>query len=217
MKPELDLEKVRNEVLRKIGRNVVLYQQIEKMLKFLITVGKHSGYASEIQTKLEQKAATIHHQTMGQVAGQFLDNVYSDNEESEEAPEELKEVHLSFRFNLECDAVYYETKKQALASIVADRNELIHHLLPKFNPQSIESCLETDQYLDQQREKILPQHEELRNLVNAVQEGIKEHAEFINSEEGGDKLNFYGSDNLGWLYFSEKSQNKRQEPMAGLC
>ena len=36
----------------------------------------------------------------------------------------------------------HEVRKNALAAIVADRNDLIHHLLPKFDPNSMKSCLE---------------------------------------------------------------------------
>lgn len=179
------LDKVKNEVIRKIGRNVVLYQDIERMLKLLTIVGNHSGYLSELPTLLQKKAARIKKQTMGEVAGQFLGNTYSGIKENKETAEEgLKEIRLSFQFNMECDKDLFEAKKQTLSSIVADRNELIHHFLSKFNLQTIESCLEAEEYLDQQRDKILPQHEELRSFVATFREVLKEYEEFINSEEG---------------------------------
>jgi hypothetical protein len=64
--------------------------------------------------------------------------------------------------------------------LVDDRNDLIHHLLPRFNPESIDSCLETGHYLDQQREKLIPEYDFLKSLI----EGLKSHADFLNSEEG---------------------------------
>jgi len=45
----MELEKAKNEVLRKIGRNMLLFQKLEQMLKYLITNGKVAGYASEIK------------------------------------------------------------------------------------------------------------------------------------------------------------------------
>ena len=71
-----------------------------------------------------------------------------------------------------------------MASIVDDRNDLIHHLLPKFNPNSNTSCLEIDQYLDKQREKIHPEFDLLHNMVENLQEGRKIIAEFLASKEG---------------------------------
>ena len=67
MESQIELEKAKNEVLRKIGRNVLLFQQMEKLLKFLIVNGKVAGYAGEIKAKIEQRAATINKKTMGHV------------------------------------------------------------------------------------------------------------------------------------------------------
>ncbi|MEQ1559889.1 MAG: L-threonylcarbamoyladenylate synthase [Methyloglobulus sp.] len=180
---ESGVDKVKNEVLRKIGRNVILFQDIERMLKFLTIAGSHFGYLSELPALLQRKADTIQKLTMGQAAGLFLGNMYSDIEEYKETEEELKEIRLSFQFNVKCDGSSFETKKQMLSSIVADRNELIHHFLSKYNLQTIESCLEAEECLDQQRDKILPQHKELLNLVKYLRETLKEYDELVNSEE----------------------------------
>jgi hypothetical protein len=181
---ETELEKAKNEVLRKIGRNMLLYQQVENMLKFLIANGKISGYASELKANKEQKTAVVLKQTLGQVVGQFVEKVHPEYDESTTEQAELKEGYFSFSFKLESDAVFYKTKKDAFASIVADRNELIHHFQLRFNLQSIESCLEADLYLQQQREKLLPEIEDLKNLIETLQAGRKEFVGFLVSEEG---------------------------------
>ena len=111
MESEVELEKAKNEVLRKIGRNMILFQQMERMLKYLITNGNVSGYISEIKANKEQRAETIHKQTMGQLVGQFLEDTHLGCDESIEEPEELKEAYLTLNFKVECDAVYYENKK----------------------------------------------------------------------------------------------------------
>ena len=184
MELEVELEKAKNEVLRKIGRNMLLFQQVEHMLKYLIANGQFSGNIGEIKANKEQRAERVHKQTMGMLAGQYLDEIHLGRDENIENQEELRGAYLSFSFKVECDSDYYETRKQALASIVDDRNDLIHHLLPKFNPDSIASCMEIDQYLDQQREKLLPEFDLLKNMVENLQEGRKILAAFLNSEEG---------------------------------
>ena len=189
----MELKKAKNEVLRKIGRNMLLFQQMEGMLKYLVAHGRFSGYASELKTKHENHIVTVRKQTMGQLVGQFLENTYSKCEKNSEEQIELKEAFFSFSFSVETDAANYETQKQAMASIVADRNELTHHLLPRFNPNSTESCLEIDQYLDRQREKLLPQWDMLKRIADALREGRKIHGEFLGSDEG--KKQFQ----LSWL------------------
>ncbi len=62
-------------------------------------------------------------------------------------------------------ADFYEHKKQALKLLTDDRNDLIHHLLQRFNTDSIESCMEIEQYLDQQRERLIPEYDFLKSLI----------------------------------------------------
>jgi hypothetical protein len=90
---------------------------------------------------------------------------------------------MSFNFRIDCDEVYYEKRKKTLASIVSERNELIHHLLPRFNLQSIESCSEIEQYLDVQHDKLTPEVKHLQELAKCLNEGRKELREYILSDE----------------------------------
>jgi hypothetical protein len=60
--------------------------------------------------------------------------------------------HFSFDFKIQADEAYYETRKQPLASIVAERKELIHHLLLRYRFQSDESFIECGKHLDEQYE-----------------------------------------------------------------
>lgn len=69
----MGLGAAKDEVLRKIGRYMLLFQQVERMLKFIITNGTLSGHVSELLKKREQQAKSVHKQTMGQLVGQFLE------------------------------------------------------------------------------------------------------------------------------------------------
>jgi len=88
MEINVELEKLKNEVLRKIGRNVMLFQQMEHLLKFLVANGTSSAYASELKTNHEQRTATIYKKTMGKVVGEFLENTFSPSEETTNEPKE---------------------------------------------------------------------------------------------------------------------------------
>ncbi len=183
MEINVELENLKKEVQRKIGRNVLLFQRMELALKHLLANGKISGYASELQTNQEQRTATIHKQTMGQVVGQFLESSYSASEETTNEPEELKEGWISHRFTIDCDDLFYEERKNALASLVTERNYLIHHSLLKWDCNSFESVTAFEQYLDQQGDKILPEFELLSNQIKAMQEANKILLDFHASGE----------------------------------
>jgi len=182
-----------NEVLRKIGRNIMNFQQLEHLLKFIVANGSFSGYVSEVSLNMEQKAASIKKQTMGQLVGRYLESTNPKYQELSDEPEELKEAFISFKFHTECDSIYYETKKDALAQMVSDRNELVHHMLPKFNTNSIESCIQINKKLDEQNKKIISEINELKQKADSLQEGKKILGEFLTSNEGKKQFE------LSWL------------------
>jgi hypothetical protein len=184
MNPELKLTEIRDEVCRKIGRNLLNIQKIELMLKHLIAIGRVSGYASELAENHKQRAEQVHNQTMGNLVNQFLDNAFSRSEEPAQSTDELKEPHISFSFAIEADADFYESKKQALKTLVDERNDLAHHLLTRFNIESIDGCLQLEQFLDQQREKHIAEYDFLKLLIDDIKEMRQSQNDFINSEEG---------------------------------
>ena len=81
-----------DEILRKIGRNIILFQQLEQLLKYLCVNGNISGSASQLQDLTEQRITSIHKQTMGQLVGQYINNVNTELEELPAAPEEIEEA-----------------------------------------------------------------------------------------------------------------------------
>lgn len=180
-----DLDGLRNEVLRKIGRNVVLFQQLEVMLKLLVTHGGFSGYARDLEDIKKQHKAKVMKQTLGQVAGQFLENTYGEYPETDDELPELKEKggHISFSFRIESDEDYYLKTKENLTKIVKERNDLIHNFLLNFNLDKIERLREAEHYLDIQREALLPEHDKVKQYLQALDEGNKEIAKLIVSGE----------------------------------
>lgn len=176
---EIDIE-LKNEIHRKIGRNVVLFQRIEMILKFLLTIVNHSGYLTELPAILEQRKAAIGKQTLGQLTGQFVESTFGTPKETTINSEELREIYFSFRFNIKRDDAVYEERKRELASIVDERNDLIHHLFSKWNLGSSEGIKELEKHLDQQQEKLLTELENLKSYFDTVSGQL----DFLNSDEG---------------------------------
>ncbi len=180
-----DLDDLRNEVLRKIGRNVVLFQQFEVMLKLLVTNGNFSGYVCDLEAIKDQQKAKVMRHTLGQVAGQFLENTHRKYQETEIRYPELQEkmMHMSFSFKIQSNEELYLQTKTNLAKIVQERNDLTHQFILNFNLNSIESLLKAEQYLDAQREALLPEHQNVKQYLKVLDEGTKEIAKLIVSGE----------------------------------
>jgi hypothetical protein len=184
MNTNQDLSGIRDEVFQKIGRNLVNFQKIELMLKHLIANGQVSGYMSEFQKNQKKKVADTRKKTLGTLVGEFIETTFQSTNSSPEPTAERTEPYISFLFSVEADGDFYESKKRELKSLVDDRNDLIHHLLPRFNPESLDSCLEIRDYLDQQRERLIPEYEYLKSVIESFEEIRKAQAAFLSSDEG---------------------------------
>jgi hypothetical protein len=172
-----------DEVLKKIGRNVLLFQELEYLLKYLVAKSAISGYVSELISQEEKRRATISKQTMGQLIGQYIEISNPETREVLEEPKNLKQeqfIWVKFGFG---DSSDYDTKKKALAKLVDDRNELIHHLLPQFDRNSIESCLQIEKKLDEQRDNIVREINNVKWEIDALHKVAKETMLFFNSPE----------------------------------
>jgi hypothetical protein len=112
MDQSLIKEELVNDVLRKIGRNVVLFQQLEQLLKFVVANGNLSGFASELSTLKKQQVDKVNKQTMGPLVGQYVENSNPESGTSTNEPEELDEAYLSFSFRIECDGDSMKAKKK---------------------------------------------------------------------------------------------------------
>lgn len=213
MNTDQNLLAIRDEVFQKIGRNLVNFQRIEHMLKYLIANGNVSGYMSEFKQIRENKVADIKKKTLGTLVGEFVETTFQSGDTFPEPTAELKEPYISFSFSVEADADFYESKKRELKSLVDDRNNLIHHLLPRFNTECIDSCLEIRDYLDQQRERLIPEYEYLKSTIESFEEIKKAYAIFLSSDEGKKafKLGFLQQSSIVQLLLNVSVQKPRPD------
>jgi hypothetical protein len=90
---------------------------------------------------------------------------------------------VPFSFRISGDTKFVESMRRNLKLMTDERNDLVHHFLPRWQPDSAEKLEEALAYLDAQREKVLPMHEHLRSTVQHLQDRAKKLAEFIASPE----------------------------------
>jgi len=181
MTTEVVVADVRDQALRKIGRNVVNFQKMEAMLKFLNTQQALTGSLKDISRIAAQAKKFTSKQPMGQLAEAFLRSVYS-NAQGVLEQADPKEVSVSFSLRMELDPALVVERKKALRSVVAERNKLIHKWLATFDPNSLESCKKLAAGLDEQHARIWPEFETLRAIVQAVREYQREAARYLASD-----------------------------------
>lgn len=174
------LTEARDEVLRKIGRNLVNFQRMEAMLKYLNANQCLSGTVSdfaEISAKARKEASKM---PMGRLAEEFVRSVYSSHETTEQRDSDSASVMFSFR--IEADAALVAERKKALRAVVRERNKLVHQWLTTFDPSSPESCQKLGAALDEQDAGVLPEFEILRSIVRTLRESQLEATQYLASE-----------------------------------
>ncbi len=163
MKPKLD--SIKNEIYLKIGKNIILFQRIEFLLKFLISHQSFSSEIKEIKLTLEQQHQLLEKTTLGKLINQFLGleptfkNI-NDNQNVDDT-----RALISFEWKILVEPSSYEEKKKLLKLLVAERNDLVHHFYEKFDLTSIDELEEANQYLDEQYRKIKLEFENLQALT----------------------------------------------------
>lgn len=181
---EKKLSAIKDELFRKVGRNLINYQTIEQLLKQLILSSRISGPISQLEEIRKQKSEEVKVQTMGTLAGQFIENTYQAPKASSNEQSEIKETHLSTSFYFDVSDDVLESRKADLKKITDARNNLVHHLLPRLDLNSIENCLAISRELDEQREEQSKEIEHLNSVIKQIANTMKECAEFLNSDEG---------------------------------
>lgn len=181
-----DLEKLKEKVYQKTGRNIWFFQKMEFNLKQILINGKISGDVKELTKIMEANNKKIQKQTMGHSVKQFLEKTLTEHYEVPEAPDELNGRHMSMGTYITVDEAQFQKIKQALESVVIERNELVHHLLLKFGSETdaVKRQLAIIKYLDKQYDDAEAKGAFLESLVDDIRKLKKDFRDFLLSEEG---------------------------------
>lgn len=164
-------DNLRNEALRKIGRNIVNLQKMERALKILVVRSDLKGYMSDLKEIYQNRLASVERLSMGKLADNIIDILYSPADENADSPDDLKEAWVSFGFRIEGRAGQKKATKKALTLVVKERNQLVHKMLGEFDSASVESCRALINLLDQQQERIAPHFERIMGWLRSLHEG----------------------------------------------
>jgi hypothetical protein len=177
-----DLKTTQDEVLRRVGRNLLLFQQIEQLLKFILSNHKAGGVPEDFKEKQQMRTDTLNKTMLGNLVDKYVAEVLKDAG-VEASEEECSDNTITYSFQISVHAEFIEAMRRDMKLMTEQRNELAHGFLSKWLPDSAEKLEDTLSYLDTQREKVLPMHEYLRTMVNHFQESQMKLLEFISSDE----------------------------------
>jgi hypothetical protein len=182
-----------DELFNRVGRNLLNYQRIERMLKFLILNTSWSGPASQLAAIRTAALEETSRNTLGQLVGRLSGDVLTSVPGNSADIAECCEAHISFRIEFEGADEWRDSLLRDLDAVVADRNRLAHHLGSDWVSTSEESTRKILAELDEQQRRLSPVAERLATLVRDVAAGLDSHRVFMTSPEGQRALE------LAWL------------------
>ncbi|MCA2506750.1 MAG: hypothetical protein IM550_05540 [Microcystis sp. M54BS1] len=183
MDKAIDIEVVRTEALRKLGRNIVNFSKIEDILKYLLSVTQIQGLSTSTRNQFVDNHERFRKHTLGKLVQKLHDTVLVDDIQSE-AQLDSSELGMSLSFKVSySDSDFLTAQKQALSIIVLERNKLIHQDLALLDTSSIEDYYKLISLLDEQNPRLLAHLEELGWMLTSFIEGLKDLQSFIKSPD----------------------------------
>jgi len=171
----------KNSIFQKVGRNVVNLQRLERRFKELQSLQVNAP-AKAIQHALEARKHFLAKQTLGPLTQQTVDSFFP-TEHPQSQFDNLITV-LWFTFSIQVEEGQRESLRSQLREVVAERNDLIHHMFGGFDPGSEESCAALEAKLDAQSAHITEVFRWAQEISDAVLEHVAELATKYPSPNG---------------------------------
>lgn len=188
----MNLESIHNEIYQKIGKNIMLFQKLEHILKDIIHFNSFKAYGSQLQEENNKLKDSISIKSMGQLIKEF-----SAIDEISPTPKAdvSKEMFISTHIEIDTDLI--SEKSKTLKKLLEERNQLVHHAYLEFNMDTVIGCTKIIDFLDNQQVRIKNEINALVPIVKRIEEFKKKLSEVLKSDEFKEELLY------GWIKNSD--------------
>lgn len=184
-----ELQAAFEEVRRRTGRNLLLFQEAEYFIKGLLAMGSFRLTQSEGPKSIADRVQEMKKETMGGLKNRLFENhIHDGTEPWPDLPDNSDPSGPCICTTFAIGVADLAESQAAVDRMVVERNELVHHLYPKLAPLSLESCNTVALWLDRQREEVLPTVEWLQEQLRMTHKQLVEMIQFMNSEDGREVL-----------------------------
>jgi hypothetical protein len=187
------LPELQRAVQHKLGGCLLRLQQYELLLKAMVANTEVAGPPAKLESLRDEQIACAHKKTLGGLVGMLTggylssdDSTVSDSPPSEEPSD--NGIWFSVQHRMVMDAERYEATKAGLKELVDLRNELVHHLLQRFDLGQMARCEAAVAYLDHSRGTIDAHYLTLREWAEQMERTRALAASFMDSPSFKDML-----------------------------
>ena len=179
--------KLQREVQRLLGRCMLRLQQYERLMKAMLA---HHELAGSVETLEAQQAARVEKladKSLGTLVKSLFESyVVVDGSEERDLLDESKvttdRIFMAFRFSIAMTEERRAETKAAVDDLVGMRNDLVHHLIDRFDLWSDEGCQFATEHLTQCYGRVDKHYAELRQWAEGMENARALSASFANSD-----------------------------------
>jgi len=182
-----DVSAEQHEVQRKLGRCLLRLQQYEGLLKSIVAHQDLEGPADRLLEIRDKKAQALAGKTLGHLVGVLTGSYLAiegdtSAEPSDLGPDSPTTVWLRTQFRVVMNADGHAQTVRELKELVTLRNDLVHHLIERFNVWTLDGCRDAIAYLDDCYAKIDSHFASLRDWTQTMLEAHSLTASFFSSK-----------------------------------
>ncbi|MBV5286012.1 MAG: hypothetical protein JZU45_08020 [Methyloversatilis discipulorum] len=147
-----DLQDLRDAVLKRFGRNLLVCQQIEVTLKELLKSSRFEGSAATLAAMLAKRAEELRTSTLGVLVGLVKSEllVAGTDIDAKDVHENVLDDWMSHTFHISGSPDFVTRRADDLDWLLTERNALAHDFLPRWSPRDPDGLRTTMHFLDEQ-------------------------------------------------------------------
>lgn len=187
------LAELQRAVHHKLGGCLLRLQRYERLLKAIVANTDLAGEPAQLQAVRDARVATLHKTTLGGLVSMFTGGYLHAEEESAPVDETAEKssgdtLWFSFRQRVVMSTERHEAIQAELKELVDLRNELVHHLLERFDLGQPDRCKAAVAYLEASRATIDRHYQTLCSWAEQMGNAKALAASFMNSDAFKDLL-----------------------------
>jgi hypothetical protein len=185
------MEDLQHEVQRKLGCCMLRLQQYERLLKAMVAGMAVAGPPEQLQAVKDRQTVSIRNRTLGTLVGMFIEqNLTAASADMPVEPGEDTGTNgqssdaswASTRFTIAMSSDCHAETKAGLVELVNLRNDLVHHLIERFDIFDEDGCRAATVHLESCYKKIDGHLQRLKTWASSLAESQKLASSYMQSK-----------------------------------
>lgn len=177
---------IQRDVQRLLGRCMLRIQQYEQLVKVMLAGHKLEGTAATLKDQQQEWEAWLSDKSLGTLAKTMFDSYFVvDGAQQRELLAGVKlpsdQISMAFRFSIAMPEERRVQYKAAIDELVAMRNDLVHHLIERFDLWDVAGCEAAIEHLTEAYQRIDTHYIELRQWARGMDAARTLSAAFMES------------------------------------